>query len=384
MTDTTPPIYLGLEGVYAAESKICKVDGTAGKLWYRGYPIEALAANSNFEETAYLLLYGKLPKRPELDAFTGQLKSNRDIPDNVKSIIKTSVGKASPIDILRTAVSALSADDKELTDSSPEANMRKTIKLIAKTTTIVAAIGRMQSGKDYVKPDNNLSHADNFLYMLSGSRQDKKAVKLIDLMFILHAEHSTNASTFASMVTASTLADIYASVTTGIATLKGPLHGGADEAALKMMRSIGDPSNTETYINDALAGKQKIMGFGHRVYKTYDPRAKILKAWLTDIDNIAAGDQKRLTQITLIAEKLMIDKLGQSHGIWPNIDFFAGPLYTWAGIPPELFTPIFGAARTVGWCAHILEYWEHNKLFRPLEIYTGPLDLEYVPIDKRK
>ena len=384
MDNNEVKISVGLEGIYIAETNVCKIDGMAGKLWYRGYPIEALAANSNFEEVTYLLLYGSLPKKAELDSFAAQLKKERGISENIKTIIKGLVQKSHPMDVLRTAVSALSSEDPELTDNSPEANLRKAIRLTAKMTTIVATIGRMRAGKDYIKPDDSLGHAENFMYMLSGSKPNGQVAKFIDLMLVLHAEHGTNASTFSTMVTGSTLADLYAAITSGICALKGPLHGGADEAALKMMRAIGSPENTEKYMEDAIAGKQRIMGFGHRVYKTYDPRAKILRSWFTDIGSKSSGEVKTLTEIALRAEKMMIERLGASHGIWPNIDFFSGPLYIWAGVPVELFTPIFAAARVTGWSAHMLEYWPNNKLFRPLDHYTGQLDLKYLDINDRK
>ncbi len=377
-------IHVGLEGVYIAESQISKVDGQAGKLYYRGYTIESLAQNSNFEEVSYLLLYGRLPKKQELQAFVNELRSYRNVPEELQNLIKGLLGKAHPTDIMRTAMSALAAFDGELDDSSPEANLRRSIRIIARTACIAATIGRFSHGKPYVKPDNNLDHASNFLYMLNGKRADPDIEKLMNLMFMLHAEHSSNASTFTTMVAASTLADIYSAVTAGVSALKGPLHGGADEAALKMLRAIGSPQNTEAYINDALENKQKIMGFGHRVYKTYDPRARILKAYLEkQVRANAPEDVKNLAQIALEAEKIMVERLGETKGIWPNVDFFAAPLYAWAEIPEDLFTPIFAASRSLGWCAHVLEYWQNNKLFRPLEKYTGKLDLPYIPIDKR-
>lgn len=383
MEEAKPTIYSGLEGVYITESTICKVDGTLGRLYYRGYSIDTLVQNSTFEEVSYLLLYGKLPTKSELDSFKNQLKSERRIPQDVKNIIREMAKTADPMDTLRTAVSALPTDDPQVKDSSKEANIRKSIKLLAKISTIVAATGRLRDGKDFIEPNNSLDHAANFLYMLNGKAADAKVVKFIDTMLILQAEHSSNASTFSTLVTGSTLADLYSAVTAGIATLKGPLHGGADEEALRMMRAIGDASNTEKYIDEALAGKQKIMGFGHRVYKAYDPRARVLRTWLVDLDKTSSGEVKNLIQIALRAEKMMIERLGQSHGIWPNVDFFTGPLYVWAGIPIELFTPLFAAARISGWSAHMLEYWDHNKLLRPLEYYTGPIDLQYLSIDKR-
>jgi citrate synthase len=383
MAEEKPVINVGLQGIYIDESSICKVDGVLGKLYYRGYSIEELANNSSYEEVAYLLLYGSLPKKEELENFESQLKANRTLSESTIGIIKSMSKKAHPTDVLRTAVSSLAAEDLEMSDNSEDANFRKAVRLIAKMPTILAVIDRTRNDLEIVPPDASLGHTDNFMYMLTGNKPNELQSKLINLMFILHAEHSSNASTFSALVTGSTLADLYAAVTSGVATLKGPLHGGADEAALKMLKAIGSPANTETYINDALAGKQRIMGFGHRVYKTYDPRAKLLRGYLEESVNSAPPDVKNLTQIALAAEEIMIDRLGQSHGIWPNIDFFAGPLYVWAGVSADLFTPIFAASRVVGWCAHMIDYWRDNKLFRPLEYYTGQLDLKYVPIEKR-
>ena len=382
--DGEPTINLGLEGVYFTETRICKVDGQAGRLYYRGYPIEAVAGNSSYEEVCYLILYGKLPTSGELGAFVELLKGSRDIPGPVLGIIKEMSGKAHPMDTLRTAISALPAYDKDAYDSSTEANLRKSARLVSQVASISATIGRLMSGKDYVAPDRSLGHAENFLYMLKGEKPSPRDAKIIDTMLILHAEHSSNASTFSVITAGSTLSDIYAAVTAGIATLKGPLHGGADEAALRMLRAIGDPDNTEKYIDEALAGKQRIMGFGYRIYKTYDPRAKIIKAFLLSLQNDSSEEVRKLTAVELRAEKMMIDRLGAQKGIWPNVDFFSGPVYLAAGIPVELFTPLFATSRMVGWCAHMLEYWQKNRLIRPLDYYTGELDLQYVPIDQRK
>jgi 2-methylcitrate synthase/citrate synthase II len=381
--DESQEIHKGLEGIYFTESKICKVDGQGGRLYYRGYPIEALALKSSFEEVCYLLLYGKLPNKPELNNFISGMKGERSLPKEVINLIKETSGRAHAMDIARTAISILPAYDKNAYDASEEANMGKAVKLISKLASIVAAIGSSYRGR-YTAPDNSLSHAENFLYMLTGKKPGKEKARLLDTMLILHAEHSSNASTFSSLVTGSTLADLYASVTAGMATLKGPLHGGADEAALKMMKEIGEPENTERYINEALSGKARIMGFGHRVYKTYDPRAKIIKAELELLQNDASKEVSNLTRIALTAEQLMVEKLGKTKGIWPNIDFFAGPVYTWIGIAPELFTPLFAASRVPGWCAHMIEYWRSNRLLRPLERYTGQVDLEYIEIEDRE
>jgi citrate synthase len=379
-----PQISKGLEGVYVTSSSISKVNGQEGKLYYRGFSIESLSENSNFEELVYLLINGSLPSKPQLDEITAQLSDNRDLPDGIIKIIKELSGKGHPMDILRTAVSALSSYDKEVSDTSPAANMNKSLRIISKMSSIVAATGRFVSGKEYIAPDKSLDYVENFLYMLNGERPSAEQADIMRNMFILHAEHSTNASTFGTLVAGSTLADIYSAITAGISVLKGPLHGGADEAALRMMREIGDPENTESYIESALEGKKKIMGFGHRVYKAYDPRAKIIKKYLVKYQNGQSDELRKLASIALRAEKLMIDKLGASRGIWPNVDFFAGPVYLAAGIPPELFTPIFATSRSAGWCAHMLDYWKDNKLFRPLEWYTGSIDLEYIPLEKRQ
>jgi citrate synthase len=383
MDEQKPTISVGLQGVYITETKICKVDGNVGRLYYRGYAIDALAKNSNYEEVAYLLIYGNLPKAAELEAFRQQLKEERDLPDFITDIIAKNAEKADPMDILRTCVSALSMSDSYAADQSEAANFKKAIRLISKISSIVATIGRCRDGGDYVEPNKSLGHTENFIYMLKGRDPTPQELKPVEMMYILQAEHSSNASTFSTLVTGSTLADIYSAVTAGIATLKGPLHGGADEEALRMMYAIGDPSNTEQYIEDALAGKKKIMGFGHRVYKAYDPRAKIIKEYLLSIQNNSSDEVAGLTEIALRAEKLMVDKLGQSRGIWPNVDFFAGPVYRSAGIEIELFTPLFAASRIAGWCAHMIEYWRDNKLIRPLEYYTGGLDLNYIPIANR-
>ena len=378
-----PPINLGLEGIYFAESRICRVDGQSGKLYYRGYPIEELAAESTYEEVCYLLLYGRLPTKPELETFTSRLRESRQIPPQALSFIRETSKKAHPMDTLRTAISALPAYDKDAYDNSGEANLGKSIRLISQVASITAAIGRFRQDRDYVQPDESLSHAENLLYMLRGSKPSKNDAKIIDMLMLLHAEHSSNASTFTTIAAGSTLSDMYAAVTAGIAALKGPLHGGEDEAALRMIRAIGNPDNTEKYIDEALSGKQRIMGFGHRIYKTYDPRARIIRSYLMELQNHSSEEVRRLTAIELRAEKLMVERLGKQKGIWPNVDFFSGPVYLAVGIPPELFTPLFAVSRMVGWCSHMIEYWQSNRLIRPLDYYSGDIDLKYVPIGKR-
>ena len=383
MRTKKPEIHLGLEGIYMAETSICSVNGLEGKLYYRGYPIEEIAKHSNFEEVCFLLLKGYLPKEKEFSSFKDALAKERDLDPEVLQVITDTAEKGLPMDVLRTAVSLSAIYDPDVKDTSAEANMRKSVRLISRISSIVAAIGRVRDGEEYVKPDKRMGHVENFLYMLNGEKPSEHERRMLDIMFVLHAEHSSNASTFSTIVTGATLSDIYSAITSGIGTLKGPLHGGADEAALRMMRAIGKPENTVKYINDALAGKQRIMGFGHRVYKAYDPRARIIRGYLEELREHASPEVENLTAIALEAEKLMIKKLGKTKGIWPNVDFFSGPVYTHIGIPSSLFTPIFAASRVPGWCAHMLEYWENNRLIRPLEYYNGKFNTKYIPISKR-
>ncbi|MEM3318462.1 MAG: citrate/2-methylcitrate synthase [Thermoplasmatales archaeon] len=379
-----PIINYGLEGVYVDESSISLVDGLNGKLWYRGYSIEDLAEKSNFEEVTYLLIYGKLPTRAELNSFKTKLAERMELPQEIIDLIRLIATRTHPMDVMRTAASMLSVYDQDPLNRERDATIDKIITLLARLPLIAALTGRFRRGLPPINPDRSLSIPSNFLYVLNGKRPNDFDAKLIDLMFILHAEHSTNASTFSVLVTASTLADVYSAVTTGIGTLRGPLHGGADEAALKMMYAIGNPDNTERYIEDALEGKKKIMGFGHRVYKVYDPRAKIVRKYLDEsLVREPTQEVETLLKIAIRAEKLMIEKLGKTKGIWPNIDFFSGPLYRVLGIESELFTPIFVSSRMAGWGAHILEYWNNNKLFRPLEYYSGQIGNKYIPIDER-
>ncbi|MEM0161081.1 MAG: citrate/2-methylcitrate synthase [Thermoplasmata archaeon] len=374
-------LHRGLKGVYITNTELCYIDGQNGKLYYRGYPIEDLAAKSNFEETSYLLLNGKLPTKNELDDFKKSLVKNREIPEEVLDTIKK-IGKiAHPMDTLRSAVSMLSAYDKNITNTKPEENYRRAIELTAKIASIVAMTKRVRENKKIIEPDASLDHAANFMHMM-GLNTDQLSVKTMDVALILHLEHGMNASTFSCVVTASTLADLYAAITSGIATLKGPLHGGANEKALAMYRAIGKPENVETYIHESFDRKDRIMGFGHRVYKNYDPRAKILRKYMEDIGN-RNGDKENLLKIALKVEDMMIKELGTTKGIWPNVDSFSGVVYNDLGIPIDMFTPIFAVGRIVGWSAHVMEYLKENELLRPLDNYIGKLDLKYVPIENR-
>ncbi len=376
----TEIINKGLEGVYFTQSRICKVDGIKGKLYYRGYTIEELVKKSTYEEICYLLLYKRLPTLKELKNFKMKLENKRSLNSDIIYLIQNA-GNNDVMHVLRTTISAIAEKVNAPDDQSH--SLENCINIIAKISSIVATIGRIRAGLNYIEPKKNMGYAESFLYMLNGKIPNKKDIKIMDKMLILHAEHSSNASTFSAIVTASTLSDIYSAITSAIGTLKGPLHGEADENALRMLYNIAKPQNTEKYINNALKDKEKIMGFGHRIYKTYDPRAKIIRSTLVEMEKSSNVEIRNITKIALRAEKMMVEKLGKTHNIWPNVDFFAGPVYRYIGIPLELFTPLFAVGRSPGWCAHVMEYWEDNKLIRPLEKYTGAIERKYIKIQDR-
>ncbi len=370
----------GLEGVIAAITSISCIDGEEGILIYRGIPIQVMAKNSTFEETAYFLLFGKLPTRTELDYFIGDLKEHRALSEHEIGCILSFPKDAHPMDALRTAVSIMGLNDPMKGAESRDINLRIGIKIIAKIPSIIAAFDRMRKGKEIIQPDSNLSHAENFLYMLRGEKPDTEDARILDIALILHADHGMNASTFGSMVTASTLSDMYSAIVTGIGTLKGPLHGGANERVLKMINEIGSEDKAEEYVLNALAEHRKIMGFGHRVYKAYDPRAKILKGYAERLSE--KNDDMKFINIGKKIEEVMIREVGKK-GIFPNVDFYSGIVYHFLGIPTDLFTPIFAMSRVAGWVAHIVEYLQANRIFRPRAIYNGPVDVEYTPMEER-
>ncbi len=368
----------GLKDVVLDTTESSFIDGEVGILLYRGYSIHDLAQNSNFEEVSYLLLHGALPTRTELDAFLKRLTSQRALPPQVIEVIRL-VKDSHPMDALRTAASALSAFDPDTEDNSREANVRKSERLTAQFPTIVAAHHRIRGGFEPVPPRDDLMHAANFLYMLDGKDPSPEAVEAMDLDFLLHAEHGANASAFAARVTASTLSDMHSSIVTAIGTLKGPLHGGAAEAVQKMTTEIGDPSNAEAYIKQKLEAKERIMGFGHRVYRAEDPRARHMREKSRVLGEKLGHSEwyQILTQV----EKDMAPY--QSRGIFVNVDFYAGSVYALLDLPEDLFVPIFAVGRIPGWCIEILEQFDNNMLIRPLLQYVGPKDVEFVPIDKR-
>ncbi len=371
----------GLEGVIAALSSISAIDGINGKLIYRGIPIEMLAKYSTYEETAYLLLYGELPTKEALEKFSAEMRELRVLPKKVEECIIELPPNPHPMDILKVALAHAALYDPDRTRCCRDGVIRKVVRIIAQIPTMIAYYHRARTGQEIIPPDPNLGHAANFLYMLHGRKPDEEEARIFDIALILHAEHGLNASTFAAMVTASTLSDINSAILSAIGALKGPLHGGANERVLKMLDEIGTPDKAEEYVLNALKEKRRIMGFGHRVYKTYDPRARILKEYAEYLSD-KYGDRKYI-EIGERIENIMIRELGKK-GIFPNVDFYSGIVYQFLGIPRDLFTPIFAMARSVGWAAHVCEYTANNRIFRPRAYYIGPDYVEYVPIDQRR
>ena len=368
----------GLRNVVLDTTQSSFIDGEAGVLLYRGYSIHDLAQRSNFEEVAYLLLYGALPTRAELEQLRGRLRSQRPLPAAVIEVIRL-VKVAHPMDALRTAVSALAAFDPDVDDNSREANLRKAERLIAQLPAIVAAHHRIRNGLDPIAPREDLGRAANFLYMLEGREPSAEAVEAMDLDFLLHAEHGANASAFAARVTASTLSDMHSAIVSAIGTLKGPLHGGAAEAVRQMTAEIGDASRADAYITRRLANHEKVMGFGHPVYKAEDPRARHMRE-----KSRSLGQKLGHPEWYAILQQVEKDMMPyQARGIYVNVDFYAGSVYALLGIPDDLAIPIFAIGRLPGWCTEILEQYENNMLIRPLLQYVGPKDLRYVPLDER-
>ncbi len=380
---TELPEYIpGLAGVPAARSSICLIDGSVGKLQYRGYPIEVLAERCSYEEVAYLLVFGRLPTSAQLDEFRNQLIAERGLKFRIIDLLKTLPESGQPMDALTAAVAAMGMFYKGDHISDPEFLRLSVIRLLAKVPTIVAAWDRIRKGDDPIKPSTELGHAANFLYMLEGKVPTSLAVKVFDVALILHAEHSMNASTFTARVTGSTLTDPYAVVASAIGSLAGPLHGGANEQVLSTLDGIADRSShgVRRWAEDRLARKEKVMGFGHRVYKVKDPRATILQGLATQL--FAKFGNTPEYDVALELESQMADLVG-GKGIYPNVDFYSGIVYEKLGIPRDLFTPIFAISRVAGWLAHLLEQLEGNRIFRPSQIWVGEADRAFVPMDER-
>lgn len=367
----------GLKGVVAADSAVCDIDGNVGKLIYRGYNIHELAEQSSFEEVCYLLLNGELPTTLQLEAFSQTLAQNRKLYPQVLDFLKSLPKDVLPMVALRSAVSVAGAYDPLAEEDTPTANRDKSIRLIARLTTMVAAIHRLRQGKEPLEPKANLSHAGNFMYMLNGRDPSADETKAMDLILILHAEHSLNASTFTARVIAATKSDLYSVITGAIGALKGPLHGGANTAVLDVLMKVGSADKVDEYVQETKAKKGLFMGFGHAVYKVEDPRARHLKELSRRL-----GKEKGEPKWYDISERMesLVKEAIQKNC---NVDFYSASLQHYMGIPGELFTCVFAASRIAGWCAHVLEQWEDNKIIRPSANYVGPAERKYVPAAKR-
>jgi citrate synthase len=367
----------GLREVVAADTKVSDIDGEAGRLWYVGYDIADLAEHATFEEVVFLLHHGSLPTRDELDELEELLVENRELSPFLTQLMSTLAHQASPMSMLRTSISAASTYDPDGWDQSPEAQYRKAMRLVSKTATLIAYYHRMRTGQEIVPPNPKLPHAANFLWMLSGEEPDHDDADALDTTLILYADHTMNASTFTARIIASTLSDMFSAITGAIGALKGPLHGGANEEAMKAAEEIGEPENAEAYVRDRLARHEKIMGFGHAVYRTMDPRATVLKALAREV-GARHGDERWAD----IFEALQTTVYEQKQ-LWPNVDLYAAGVYHSLGIPTDLMTPVFALARMAGWTAHVREQYADNKVIRPGSNYVGPRDQVWVPIEER-
>jgi len=368
----------GLEGVVVAETRLSRVDGEAGALIYAGYGIEDLATNASFEEVCHLLWHGELPDPAGLEALRGTLAPLYTLPEAAIDLIRTAPRDAHPMAVLRTAVSLLGVHEPDAEDMSREANLRKAVRLTAQLPALTAATARIRSGQEPVDARPELSIAANLLFMLNQEEPSQAETRAMDAALTLHADHGFNASTFSARVTVATLADLHSAVTAALGTLKGPLHGGANERVMRMLEEIGSPDNAEAWVSAALARKEKVMGFGHRVYRALDPRAPILRR---------LGDELGSSRWFEISDKLRevmrreMDERGKK--VYANVDFYSASVYQKLGVPTELFTNIFACARIAGWTAHILEQLEDNRLIRPKAKYIGPENLSVIPIEHR-
>ncbi len=367
----------GLEGVVAAQTAVSDIHGIEGLLWYVGYDIHELAAQASFEEVVYLLHNLELPSATQLDDIRAQLAKEREPDTFVMGLMPALARNCSPMSMLRTAASAASAIDPDGWDNSEPANYRKALRLTAVFPTLLAYYERMRMDKEPIPPDASLSHAANFLWMVKGEKADDDMARMLDVCLVLHADHTMNASTFAARVCAATLSDIHSAVTAAIAALKGPLHGGANEAVMAMIEEIQEPSRARQYIIDRLQSKQKIMGFGHRVYKTEDPRATVLRRMARELAEKTGNPANY--EISQEIEKTVMDV----KGIYPNVDFYAASVYNYLGIPTDLFTCVFACSRVAGWTAHVREQYADNRLIRPDHEYIGPPPRSWLPLSQR-
>lgn len=371
----------GLEGVPAALSSISYVDGQKGLLEYRGIPIERLAQHSTFLEVSYLLIWGELPNPEDLAAFEREIRYHRRVKFRIRDMMKCFPESGHPMDALQASAAALGLFYSRRALDDPEYIRAAAVRLLAKIPTMVAAFQLIRKGNDPIQPRDDLNYAANFLYMLTEREPDPLAAHIFDICLTLHAEHTMNASTFSAMVTASTLTDPYAVVASAVGTLAGPLHGGANEEVIEMLEDIGSVDNVEDYLDDCIANKKKIMGFGHRVYKVKDPRALILQELAEQLFQKFGSDP--YYDIAVALEQAAAKRLAHK-GIYPNVDFYSGLVYRKLGIPSDLFTPVFAIARVAGWLAHWKEQLAANRIFRPTQIYTGAHNVEYVPLVERQ
>ena len=379
-TPELKPVMDGLKGVVFTESHLTFIDGERGILKHLGIPIAELAENSSFEETVFLLLHGHLPKREALAAFDANLRGRRAISAPLLAAMRAFPRDAHPMHALRTAVSLLGMLDPTADEVNPGGNLEKALNMTAQFATIIAALHRLQQGLEPVAPRDDLNHAANFLYMLHGQEPSPEQARLFDIALILHADHGMNASTFTGIATASTLSDMYSSITSAIGALKGPLHGGANEAVMNMLDEIPNLEAVEAFISGKLERKEKIMGVGHAVYKFFDPRSRVLKEYAAVVAE-KHGKSDYYAKLERV-EEVVVARLG-SRGIYPNVDFYSGVVYSDLGIPKAYFTPIFALARVSGWMASILEYTAHNKILRPSANYVGPDEAHWVPFEQR-
>ena len=373
---TTDPISKGLDGVVAASTRLSDVRGEAGELIYCGYNINELAGKVSYEEVIHLLHYNHLPNKKELAELKATLVADRELPKGIVDILQTIPKNTPPMDAIRTAVSALGCFDHDQ-DSSHDGQRRTALRLIARIPIVTAYFHRIRQGKTLLSPDPSLSEAANFLYLMDGEKPSAEKANTLDLCYVLHADHGMNASTFSARVTIATLSDMYSAITSAIGTLKGPLHGGANEGVIKMLKEIGSMEKVDAYVEDCLVQKKKIMGIGHRVYKTLDPRAPHLKK-MAQILSSKIGEPKWIKMSDRIAELMLTKK-----GLYANVDFYSATVYYSLDIPTDLFTPIFAISRTAGWTAHVLEQLADNRLIRPQSKYTGPVGLTVSPIEQR-
>jgi citrate synthase len=377
MTQPPRPFVKGLDGVVAVQTELSSIDGQRGVLTYRGINIHELAEQATYEEVCYLLLMGKLPNRAELADFQARLAAQRALPAGYLDLLRTLPREAAPMDALRTAVSALAFYEPAAGDLAVEATQRKAVTLIAQMPAVVAAVHRLRHGQEPIAPRADLGQAANALYLLNGQEPDRDFASALDLYFTLLADHGMNASTFTARVVASTNADVHTAVTAAMAALKGPLHGGANEATMKMLIEIGEPGNVDAFVDNAFATKRKIMGFGHRIYKTGDPR-------VTHLQKRARLLGEKVGQLKYFDMSLLVEKAILRHKeLYPNVDYFSATLLYYSGVPIDLFTPMFACSRMVGWCAHVIEQHKDAVLIRPQSEYIGATDQHYVPIDQR-